>query len=94
MLLPGVFRSNLGGTDGAQGLFWKVVALTLGWALPTPEQAARRVLYLATDPALTDVSGGYYSGRKPIRAPAQASNPGVNGQVWDISARLTGLGSR
>jgi NAD(P)-dependent dehydrogenase (short-subunit alcohol dehydrogenase family) len=91
---PGVFRSNLGGTDGAQGLFWKFVALTLGWALPTPEQAARRVLYLATDPALADVSGGYYSDRKPIPAPAQARDPEVNGQVWEISAKLTGLDRR
>lgn len=89
---PGVFRSNLGGTDGAQGLFWKAVALTLGWALPTPERAARRVLYLATDPAMAGVSGGYYSDRRPIPAPAQARDPALNRRVWEISARLTGLG--
>ena len=90
---PGVFRSNLGGTDGAQGPFWKVVAFTLGWALPTPEQAARRVLYLATDPAMAGVSGGYYGDRKPILVPPQARDPEINRRVWEISARLTGLGA-
>ena len=89
---PGVFRSNLGGTDGAQGVFWKAVALTLGWALPTPEQAARRVLYLATDPAMASVSGGYYGDRKPLSIPAQARDPALNRRVWELSARLTGLG--
>ncbi len=88
---PGVFRSNLGGTDGAQGIFWKLVALTLGWALPTPEQAARRVLYLATDPAMSGVTGGYFSDRKAIPAPAQARDPQANRRLWDLSEALTGL---
>jgi NAD(P)-dependent dehydrogenase (short-subunit alcohol dehydrogenase family) len=88
---PGVFRSNLGGTDGAQGVFWKLVAVLAGWALPSPEQAARRVLYLALDPAMEGVSGGYYGDRKPIAAPAQALDPEANRRLWAISARLTGL---
>ena len=88
---PGVFRSNLGGTDGAQGWFWRVVDRLVGWALPTPEQAARRVLYLATDPAMAGVTGGYYSDRKLIPAPAQAQDPAANQRLWEISAGLTGL---
>ena len=88
---PGVFRSNLGGTDGAQGWFWKGLDLTLGWALPTPEQAAQRVLYLATDPAMAGVTGGYYGDRRPIPAPAQARDPEANRRVWVLSERLTGL---
>jgi len=88
---PGVFRSNLGGTDGAQGWFWRAVDRSVGWALPTPEQAARRVLYLATDPAMAGVTGGYYSDRKPIPAPAQAQDPAANQRLWEISAGLTRL---
>ena len=87
---PGVFRSNLGGTDGAQGWFWRSVDRLVGWALPTPEQAARRVLYLATDPAMAGVTGGYYSDRKPIPAPAQAQDPTANQRLWEISRALTG----
>ena len=88
---PGVFRSNLGGTDGAQGWFWRAVDRLVGWALPTPEQAAGRVLYLATDPAMADITGGYYSDRKPLPAPAQAQDPAANQRLWEISAGLTRL---
>jgi retinol dehydrogenase 13 len=88
---PGVFHSNLGGTDGAQGWFWKVLDTTIGWALPTPAGAAQRVLYLATDPAMAGVTGGYYGDRRPIPAPAQARDPEANRRVWTLSERLTGL---
>ena len=90
-VFPGVFRSNLGGTDGAQGLFWEAVGLLLGWALPPPDKAARRVLYLLTSPQVADVSGGYFGDRKPIPAPAQADDPAANARLWSISERLVGL---
>jgi retinol dehydrogenase 13 len=35
-VFPGVFMSNLGGTDGAQRLFWKTVINLLGWAIRRP----------------------------------------------------------
>ncbi|TCT19265.1 SDR family NAD(P)-dependent oxidoreductase [Thiobaca trueperi] len=91
-VFPGVFRSNLGGTDGAQGPFWKLVAALGGWAIPSPAQAARRVLYLANAPELEGVSGQYFGNRKPLRAPAQARDPEANRRLWQISERLTGLG--
>jgi retinol dehydrogenase 13 len=90
-VFPGIFRSNLGGTDGAQGVFWKAVDLLLGWAIPTPEQAAKRVLYAATSPELDGVTGRYLGDRAPIKAPAQALDPDANQRLWEISERLTGL---
>jgi NAD(P)-dependent dehydrogenase (short-subunit alcohol dehydrogenase family) len=88
-VFPGVFKSNLGGTDGAQGLFWKLVALLLGWAIPSPEKAARRVLYVANAPELAEVSGQYVGDRKPIAAPTQTLDPGANRRLWQISEALT-----
>lgn len=91
-VFPGVFSSNLGKTDGAQGLFWRLVGILLGWAIPSPEKAAERVLYLATTPAVEGVSGLYVADKgQPIRAPAQARDPVMNRQVWEMSTRLTGL---
>jgi NAD(P)-dependent dehydrogenase (short-subunit alcohol dehydrogenase family) len=90
-VFPGVFRSNLGGTDGAQGLFWKSVSVLLGWALPSPEKAAERVLYAATSDALADTSGAYLGDRKPIPAPKQADDPAANARLWQIGIDLTGL---
>lgn len=92
-VFPGVFKSNLGGTDGAQGLFWKLVGFSLGWALPSPDQAARRVLYVAEAEELEDVSGEYFGDRKRIRAPVQARDPEANRRLWRLSEGLTGLAS-
>jgi NAD(P)-dependent dehydrogenase (short-subunit alcohol dehydrogenase family) len=88
-VFPGVFKSNLGGTDGAQGLFWKLVALLLGWAIPSSETAARRVLYVATAPELANISGQYFGDRKPIPAPAQALDEQANRRLWQLSETLT-----
>lgn len=88
-VFPGVFKSNLGGTDGAQGVFWKLVAVLLGWALPTPEQAARRVLHVADAPELADVTGQYFGDRKTIPAPAQAVDADANRRLWRISEEMT-----
>ncbi|RKT45728.1 SDR family oxidoreductase [Thiocapsa rosea] len=90
-VFPGVFRSNLGGSDGAQGVFWKAVDLLLGWALPTPARAAERVLYAARSTDLDGVTGLYLDGRRPIKAPSQARDPAANERLWDISERLVGL---
>ena len=90
---PGVFRSNLGGTDGAQGVFWKSVALLIGWALPTPERAAERVLHLLTSDEVAQTSGAYFGDRVPIPAPAQANDLSANQEVWRRSADLVGLES-
>ncbi|WBU30470.1 SDR family oxidoreductase [Rhodopseudomonas palustris] len=90
-VFPGVFKSNLGGTDGAQGLFWKLLARLGGWAIPKPESAAQRVLYLANAPELEGVSGQYYANRKTIPAPPQALDAEANKRLWEISERMTGL---
>lgn len=89
-VFPGVFKSNLGGTDGAQGFFWKAVSLLVGWALVTPEQAAHRVMYLLTSPDVAAVSGGYFGDCKPINAPPQTNDSAANLRLWEISSRLAG----
>ncbi|NCA70162.1 MAG: SDR family NAD(P)-dependent oxidoreductase [Sphingobacteriia bacterium] len=90
-VFPGVFRSNLGGTDGAQGLFWTSVDRLLGWALKTPEQAAERVIHLLTSAEVAGISGQYFGDRVPIKAPAQADDAAANERVWQLSAAMVGL---
>lgn len=92
-VFPGVFKSNLGANDGAQGRFWKTVGLLLGWALPTPEQAAARVLRAARDPGLAGMNGSYFDGQKPLKLPRQVRDPQANRRVWRISESLTGQAS-
>ncbi|MGD2020632.1 MAG: SDR family NAD(P)-dependent oxidoreductase [Thiohalocapsa sp.] len=93
-VFPGVFLSNLGGTDGAQNWALKLFAKTLGWALPKPERAAERVLYLLTAADVAGVSGEYFGDRKRIRAPDQANDPAANAELWRLSAELVGLEAR
>lgn len=90
-VFPGVFKSNLGGTDGAQNLFWKALALLLGWALPKPEQAARRVLRVALDPELAGMNGAYFDGNKSLEPPRQVRDQAANRRLWQLSEVLTGL---
>jgi NAD(P)-dependent dehydrogenase (short-subunit alcohol dehydrogenase family) len=90
-VFPGVFLSNLGGTDGAQNVALKLFAKTFGWALPKPERAAERVIYLLRADAVAALSGVYFGNRKPISAPAQADDPAANAALWQLSARLVGL---
>ncbi|NCC27119.1 MAG: SDR family oxidoreductase [Gammaproteobacteria bacterium] len=89
-VFPGIFRSNLGGTDGAQGVFWKAVDRLIGWAIPTPERAAERVLYAAIAPEMDGVTGLYLGDRAPIKPPAQTRDPHANRRLWDISEGLVG----
>jgi len=90
-VFPGVFLSNLGSTDGAQPWALKLFAKAFGWALPKPERAAERVLYLLTSAAVADVSGQYFGARKPIAAPQQADDPAANAELWRLSSQLVGL---
>lgn len=90
-VFPGVFRSNLGGTDGAQGPALKLFARLFGWALTPPEKAAERVLYLLDAEEVAEVSGAYFGDRRPIPMPAQARDPEANERLWQLSAALTGL---
>ncbi|MBK5929543.1 SDR family NAD(P)-dependent oxidoreductase [Halochromatium salexigens] len=90
-VFPGVFKSNLGGTDGAQGLFWQSVSLLVGWALAQPEQAAERVMYLLESPEVAEISGEYFGDCRVITMPAQVRDPAANARVWEISERLANL---
>lgn len=90
-VFPGVFRSNLGGTDGAQPPALKLFARLFGWAIPSADRAARRVLYLLESDAVADLNGAYFGNRRQIRAPAQADDPAANERLWRLSCEMTGL---
>ncbi|KIZ43182.1 MULTISPECIES: SDR family NAD(P)-dependent oxidoreductase [Rhodopseudomonas] len=90
-VFPGVFRSNLGSTDGAQGVLLKLFAHLFGWAIPSSARAARRVLYLANASELAEVSGQYFGNRKTIPAPAQARDAQANRRLWEISEAMTAV---
>jgi retinol dehydrogenase 12 len=87
-LHPGTVHSRFGHT----GALWLRLGLAIGGGmLRTPESGARTVVYLANSPEVTAQTGGYYVNCKLRRPSRQARDDHRARELWDISARLTGL---
>lgn len=57
-----------------------------------PEKTAETYVWLATEPALEDVSGGYFSESKQVvRSPAVTNDPAACARLWSISEEMTSL---
>jgi len=64
-------------------------ALWSRWLL-SPEEAAARVVRVATSEALTGVSGKCFAATlRPVSLPRRAHDPAVRRALWDLSASLT-----
>ena len=87
-LHPGTVRTHFGDT----GAGWLRLGLAVAGAfLRTPESGAAATVFLASSPAVTDRTGGYYvSGR--LRRPSRAARAEDRARrLWNISANLTGI---
>lgn len=86
---PGVVATDLGRGSPVFGLM-------NSWAgrvvLSSPKRGAEPLLNLATAASLQAVDGTYFNRLKPEDPPrGQASDPGLARELWERSARLTGL---
>ena len=87
-LHPGTVHSSFGHT----GALWLRLGLVIGGGmLRTPASGARTVVYLASAPEVAAQTGGYYVNSKHRRPSRQARDDHLARELWDISARLTGL---
>lgn len=93
---PGVFRSNLGSNnqDRPEPLWMRILTRVGQPFLKSADDAAERVLYLATSPDVAQVSGRYWGNKVPLESPPQTHDAAANRRLWDISAALTGLDAR
>jgi len=87
-LHPGAVGTRLGQNNGAWA---KALTLLLRPFFLTPAQGAETSIYLASSPDVEGVSGGYFVRRRRQAPTPEASNPGNAAQLWELSARLTGL---
>jgi NAD(P)-dependent dehydrogenase (short-subunit alcohol dehydrogenase family) len=88
-LHPGFVRTNLGQRDG--GLFANMVRMAFLFA-GRPERGANTIVYLATSPAVAEVSGGYFVDGRPATPGAQAQDDASAERLWIATARVTGIG--
>lgn len=69
----------------------RMVYESLGYALSTVEEGREAVMYLATSPALDNVTGKYFDQRRQARAHPQAYDLAARRRLQQLSEQLTGL---
>lgn len=65
--------------------------LTSGMTSDTVEEAADRMVWLATAPELAGTSGEYFVGRESVDTPDHTRDPARIDRLWRASAQLVGL---
>ena len=85
---PGVIRSGFGKNDGALAR----ISMTLaGPFLSSPQKGGDLLAWLALDPAAGQLRGEYVEKRRPVPPSPQAVDDDLARELWERSARLTGL---
>ena len=87
-LHPGAVATRLGQNNGRIA-----TALTrmLAPFFRTPEGGADTAVYLATDPAVSATSGGYFANRLPIRSASITYDEATRRRLWAASESLTAV---
>ena len=86
-LHPGVISSGFG--RGTSGWLPTVVSLMRPFLL-TPEQGARTSIFLATDPSVAEVSGGYFDKQKAVPVKSGYNTPENARRLWEMTEKMTG----
>lgn len=61
----------------------------------TPEKMAETYTWLAADPAMQDLSGGYWDAPDvPVKANRNAYNQKTWKKLWNVTEKLANLGTR
>jgi NAD(P)-dependent dehydrogenase (short-subunit alcohol dehydrogenase family) len=87
-LHPGTINTGFG--DTAAGFFKRLVNVGRRF-LTSAEKGARTSVYLASDPAIGEVSGAYYRNRKLATPSKLARDESKADQLWEISMQLAKL---
>jgi NAD(P)-dependent dehydrogenase (short-subunit alcohol dehydrogenase family) len=87
-LSPGFVRTELG--REATGAFRVFLRLARPFQT-SPEAGAQTSVYLATSPAVTEVSGRYFEKSTPAEPSALSQDPAAAKRLWQLSTQLSGL---
>ena len=69
----------------------KIYHLKRGMAI-TPERQAETYVYLAADPAVQDITGGYWDeNNQQVRSNAKSYDRETWKRLWEVSSRMTGI---
>ncbi len=90
-LHPGFVATRFG--DNSGGIFQTVLKVAKPVGAISPEEGARTIIYLASSPDVEGKSGGYYYKNKLATPTKEAQSDADARRLWDISARLSGVGT-
>ena len=85
-LHPGLVATNFGSNN--DDIFRKFMN-TFKHILKSPAQGAETVLYLATSPKISEVSGKYFVNQKQKQSSQLSYNTQLAHKLWDLSEHLT-----
>lgn len=87
-LHPGFVASRFG--DNNRGPFRWVIGLGKRFFAISEARGAETVVYLASDPAVAAITGGYFANSGPATPTAAAQDDRGAERLWEISAKLAG----
>jgi len=88
-LHPGFVQSNIGRDNGLVFLYlFKFIKI---FTARSPEKGAETVIYLASSPEVSEVSGKYFMDKKEIRSSEESYNEETAKQLWQVSTQLVKL---
>jgi NAD(P)-dependent dehydrogenase (short-subunit alcohol dehydrogenase family) len=85
---PGVVNTGFG--KELKGLT-KFFFSTLSSLLRKPEKGAETAIWLASSPAVENITGKYFQDKKELKMQKHYSDIATAKKLWDISAEMTGL---
>ena len=86
-LHPGFVRTSLGRDNGPLFLFFKIAGIFAS----KPEKGAQTVVYLASSPEVSGVTGKYFTKGKDVRSSEESYKIETAKRLWQLSEELTGL---
>jgi NAD(P)-dependent dehydrogenase (short-subunit alcohol dehydrogenase family) len=89
-LHPGFVSTRFGNNNG--GMISVLFGFAKNFAL-SPEQGAQTIIYLASSPEVERLTGLYFDKCKPVTASPEAQNDTDAKRLWDVSAKIAGLGA-
>ncbi len=88
-LHPGFVNTGFGKNNS--GFLFKILAAVVPLIARSPEKGAETSIYLASSPAVQNVTGKYFVDSQVAQAAPQAADTTVARKLWDISAAMVQL---
>jgi NAD(P)-dependent dehydrogenase (short-subunit alcohol dehydrogenase family) len=91
-LHPGAVSTNIASARrGSQSLLRRILQTIASPFLRTPEQGAETLIYLATSPEVSGLTGRYYDDKEPVEPSDDARDDAAASRLWAESCRLVSL---